>query len=149
MDASPAYSEGLVAGPSGLSVNLLVCDIAAAVAFQQDVLLTKVLYHDPDFAAICGFGGQWCLHADHTYDDHPLVGMMRTTEPSVAAVRALRFVCTAAIQMMPRPGHWQRAIPYWPVPPTRPTGCAKLLLDADGYCWVPGVALRRSGDESE
>ena len=79
---APAYSEGLVAGPSGLSVNLLVRDIAAAVAFQQAVLLTKVLYHDPDFAAICGFGGQWCLHADHTYDDHPLVGLMRTTEPS-------------------------------------------------------------------
>lgn len=147
---APAYSEGLVAGPSGLSVNLLVRDIAAAVAFQQDVLLTKVLYHDPDFAAICGFGGQWCLHADHTYDDHPLVGLMRTTEPSSgrgAGVEIRLHGCD------PDDAEARaRAAGY-----TVLAGSADkahglreaYLLDADGYCWVPGAALRRSGDESE
>jgi catechol 2,3-dioxygenase-like lactoylglutathione lyase family enzyme len=51
---APAYSQEL----SGLTVNLLVRDLPRATAFARDVLGATVVYEDPDFAAIEGYGGQ-------------------------------------------------------------------------------------------
>ena len=42
------YSKGL----SGLSVNLLVNDVAASVVFAETVLGAKAVYADPDFAVL-------------------------------------------------------------------------------------------------
>lgn len=53
---------------TGLTVNLLVSDIAASLPFYIDVLGLKALYSDPDFAALEGDGVQMMLHADHAYD---------------------------------------------------------------------------------
>src|SRR5690606_3500802 len=43
---APDYGRSL----QGLSVNLLVRDIARAVTFQRDVLGVACIYADPDFA---------------------------------------------------------------------------------------------------
>lgn len=52
-----------------LSVNLLVRDIAASLPFYSEVLGLKVVYSDPDFAAVEGSEGiRMMLHADHAYD---------------------------------------------------------------------------------
>lgn len=56
---------------TGLGVNLLVRDIDRAVAYQKDVLAAEIIYADPDFAVLNGYGASWMLHADHTYADHP------------------------------------------------------------------------------
>jgi catechol 2,3-dioxygenase-like lactoylglutathione lyase family enzyme len=55
---------------TGLTVNLLVRDIAASLPFYTEVLGLKALYSDPDFAALEGDGVQMMLHADHAYDRH-------------------------------------------------------------------------------
>lgn len=55
----------------GLSVNLIVRDIAASVPFYRDVLGLAVVYHDADFAAVEGPGAKIMLHADHTYEHLP------------------------------------------------------------------------------
>ena len=62
-----------VYGPSlrGLTLNLLVRDVGAALMFQQEVLGAEIVYHDPDFAVLRAFGAEWMLHADHAYLDHP------------------------------------------------------------------------------
>jgi catechol 2,3-dioxygenase-like lactoylglutathione lyase family enzyme len=56
----------------GLTVNLLVRDIAASMPFYAEVLGLRVLYSDPDFAGLEGPGGwRMMLHADHTLDHSP------------------------------------------------------------------------------
>ena len=73
---APAYSKSL----EGLSINLLVADVAASVAFARTVLEAEVVYADPDFAVLGRDGANWMLHADHTYEDHPLTGFFRGIE---------------------------------------------------------------------
>src|ERR1700739_2285511 len=54
------------------SVNLLVRNVASSVNFYRDVLGATVRYSDNDFAALSLVGVDFMLHADHTYDHHPL-----------------------------------------------------------------------------
>jgi len=54
---------------TGLNVNLIVPDIGPSLPFYTEVLELKLLYSDPDFAALEGPGGwHMMLHADHTLD---------------------------------------------------------------------------------
>ena len=122
-----------------LTVNLLVKDVTAALAFHREVLGARVVYADPDFAVIAGYGAQWMLHADHTYDRHPLGAMVagaprRGTgielrvhgcdpDRAEAAARALGFAVIASAADKP---HGLREA---------------FLADADGYVWVPDVPL--------
>ena len=76
---APDYGRRL----RGLTVNLLVRDIEGALAFQRLVLRADVVYADPDIAVLSGYGAQWMLHADHTYQGHPL-------HHEIAAVTAKR-----------------------------------------------------------
>ena len=62
------YSKDL----SGLNINLLVEDIKRSIHFLQKIINAKIIYQDPDFAAIEGFGSRWCIHSYHTYDNHPV-----------------------------------------------------------------------------
>ncbi len=50
----------------GFGVNLLVVDVDRALAFQTDVLGAEVIYADPDFAVLKGFGAEWMLHKQNT-----------------------------------------------------------------------------------
>ena len=68
---APQYGRSLC----GLTVNLLVRDVDRAAAFQTEVLGAELVYSDPDFAVLSHRGHQWMLHADHTYGDHPLLGL--------------------------------------------------------------------------
>jgi catechol 2,3-dioxygenase-like lactoylglutathione lyase family enzyme len=62
---APEYARRL----AGLSLNLLVADVAASVPFYTDVLGLRALYADVDFAALEGGPGvRIMLHADHTLD---------------------------------------------------------------------------------
>jgi catechol 2,3-dioxygenase-like lactoylglutathione lyase family enzyme len=65
----------------GLTVNLLVPSIEQSLPFFSDVLELKVLYSDPDFAALEGpEGWHMMLHADHTLD-HSESETARLTAP--------------------------------------------------------------------
>ena len=59
----------------GFGVNLLVRDVARAVAFQTEVLGVELVHADADFAVLSHRGHQWMLHADHTYGEHPLLSL--------------------------------------------------------------------------
>src|SRR6266545_873710 len=65
---APEYGHSL----SGLTLNLLVRNIAAALPFHRAVLGAEVVYSDPDFAVLRYGEVGWMLHADHTYLEHPL-----------------------------------------------------------------------------
>ena len=74
---APAYARTL----KGLGVNLLVRDIEASLPFHRQVLGAELVYADPDFAMLRGCGAEWMLHADHTYDKHPLFGSLTADLP--------------------------------------------------------------------
>lgn len=57
---------------TGLTVNLLVRDVAGSLSFYTEVLELNALYSDPDFAALEGGPGvRIMLHAYHTLDHSP------------------------------------------------------------------------------
>jgi catechol 2,3-dioxygenase-like lactoylglutathione lyase family enzyme len=129
--AADAYGRSL----SGMGVNLLVRDIARAVAFQREVLGCTAVYADPDFAVMRHGGGEWMLHADHTFADHPLLaltgdGALRGVGVELRLYAADPDACEARARAR---GHTVLA-------PCRdkPHGLREcVLIDPDGYAWVP------------
>ncbi len=132
---APDYGRSL----TGLTVNLLVRDVAAALPFHREVLDAEVIYDDPDFAVLRRGAAEWMLHADHTYKDHPLYGSLDSDlhrgigaeirlqgrDPDEAEAAARRLGFTVLQGAMDKP-HGLRET---------------FLIDADGYLWVPGVPL--------
>lgn len=55
----------------GLTLNLIVREVAKSLPFYRDMLGFEVLYSDPDFAALRGHGTTLQLHADHTWEAMP------------------------------------------------------------------------------
>jgi len=125
----------------GLSVNLLVRDIDNALVFHHEVLDATVVYNDPDIAVLKGFGAEWMLHADHTYDEHAMQKVITSVDhrgaglelrlhgcdpdQAEAAARRLGFEVLAAAT--DKEAHGLREA---------------FLVDSDGYVWVPDVPLR-------
>ena len=122
------------------SVNLLVRDVQGSLPFYRDVLGATVRYADEDFAALNLAGAEFMLHADHSYDHHPLhkyIGEVAAgrrglgaelrvmgVDPDAAEARA-----KAASAMIVQP-----AADY-------PHGWRDVMLaDPDGYVWAVGVA---------
>jgi catechol 2,3-dioxygenase-like lactoylglutathione lyase family enzyme len=65
----------------GLSLNLLVRDVAKSLPFYSEVLGLNVQYSDPDFAALSGPDDmRLMLHADHTYDSFAMGERLRGGE---------------------------------------------------------------------
>src|ERR1700686_3829146 len=54
------------------SVNRLVRNLSRSLHFYEQVLDPTVRYGHTDFAALVLNGVEFMLHADHTYDHHPL-----------------------------------------------------------------------------
>ena len=62
--------------PLGIGINLLIPDIAPMEAFCRDVLGATIVYADEDFAAVTLLGSVFMLHADHSYSDNPMRGVI-------------------------------------------------------------------------
>jgi hypothetical protein len=66
--------------PRGLGVNLLVREVAPMEEFCRVVLGSNTIYADEDFAAIELLGSVFMLHADHSYSDNPMSGVIEGVE---------------------------------------------------------------------
>jgi len=66
--------------PKGIGINLLVPEIAPMEAFLRDVLGAVIVYADEDFTAIELLGSVFMLHADHSYSDNPIAGVISGVE---------------------------------------------------------------------
>jgi uncharacterized glyoxalase superfamily protein PhnB len=133
-------SKDYAASLKGLTVNLIVRDIPEAVQFQKEVLKTSVIYSDVDFAVIQGYGGEWMLHADHTYQGHALENVLSGTsqrgagielrlhgcDPDLAAAAAQKLGFNVLVGAQDKPYELREA----------------HLMDADGYVWVPDIAAK-------
>jgi catechol 2,3-dioxygenase-like lactoylglutathione lyase family enzyme len=72
--------------PRGIGVNLLVNDMPAMEGFCRDVLGARVIYADEDFAALELLGSVFMLHADHSYLDNPMSGVIAGAEARGAGI---------------------------------------------------------------
>ncbi|MFZ1681897.1 MAG: hypothetical protein WAT70_12835 [Rhizobiaceae bacterium] len=78
---------------AGLGVNLLVEAVEPEVEFLVAVFGAAIVYADPDFAVVRIAGGLLLLHADHAYDRHPLIGIVRGAETRGAGVELRLYDC--------------------------------------------------------
>lgn len=130
---APKYSHTL----QGLTLNLLVRDITRSLPFHREVLGAQVVYSDADFAVLRYGEVEWMLHADHTYQDHPLhaslseeaprgVGAelrLHGRDPDAAEAMAHRLGFTVLAGSIDKPHGLREA----------------YLVDPDGYLWVPDI----------
>lgn len=137
-DDPDAYGRSLV----GFGVNILVSDVAATLAFLEEVLAVEVAHAAADFA-VCRHGGhQWMLHSDASYHSNPLLALtgdgairgaglelrLYGVDPDAAAARA-----EAAGHSVLQP------------PTDKPHGLREAYIAGpDGYVWVPSVHKKTS-----
>jgi catechol 2,3-dioxygenase-like lactoylglutathione lyase family enzyme len=133
--ASDAYGKAL----TGLSLNLIVRDVATSVPFYRDVLAMTLHYADEDMAALQLETTQIVLHADHTYDKQPWAPRLRDAgkrgvgaeirilgiDPDAAERRAKERGATVLLGARDWPHGWRDV----------------LLEDPDGYTFAVGTAL--------
>jgi catechol 2,3-dioxygenase-like lactoylglutathione lyase family enzyme len=131
------YSQTL----QGLTLNLLVQDIARALPFHCEVLGAQVVYSDADFAVLRYGQVEWMLHADHTYLDHPLhASLSEDTPRGVGAELRLHGRDPDEAEAMAR----RLGFAVLAGSSDKPHGLREAyLVDADGYLWVPDISLPR------
>jgi len=127
---APDYGRSL----RGLSINLLVKDVARAIAFARQVLGASLVYGDADFAVLRRDGAEWMLHADHTYSSHPLLALtgdgalrgagieirLHDHDPDAAEATAESLGHTVLAAAADKPHGLREA----------------YIADPDGYVWV-------------
>lgn len=126
---------------AGFTFNLLTADLPRALVLHRDVLRVELLHEDEDLLIVHGYGADWMVHADHTYDKHPLLvdtqkaprrgaGVelrLHGCDPDGAAERAREHSFTVLDGPRDQPDHGLREA---------------HIVDADGYVWVPDIPLR-------
>jgi hypothetical protein len=134
--AAPDYGQSL----AGFTINLLSSDLPRALVFQRDVLTAEILHEDEDLLIVRGYDSNWMVHADHTYDKHPMLGDTQSTQrrgagvelrlhgcdPDIAGRNALKFGFRVLDGPRDQPDHGLREL---------------HILDDDGYIWVPDIPL--------
>ena len=135
--AAPDYGKSLAA----FTVNLLSENLERALQFQRDVLGAEIRHADEDLLIVQGFGSSWMVHADHTYEAHPLLADTRAQsrrgagvelrlhhcDPDAVAERAAALGFELLDGPRDQPDHGLREA---------------HVIDDDGYVWVPDVPLR-------
>ena len=132
----PDYGRSL----RGLGFNLLVSDVARAVNFAVEVLGATSFYDDEDFAAMKLNGADFMFHADHTYKDNALSGVVAGAAARGAGVELRIYGCDpdAAEAKARASGHTVLAGAM-----DKPHGLREcMIIDDDGYVWVPGVGIK-------
>ena len=132
----PDYGRSL----RGLGFNLLVTDVARAVKFAVDVLGATSFYDDEDFAALKLNGGDFMFHADHTYRDHPLIGVVAGVSGRGAGVELRIYGCDPDVaEAQAKAGGWTVLAGTM----DKPHGLREcMIIDDEGYVWVPGTGIK-------
>lgn len=124
------------------TLNLLVRKVERSLPFYRDVLGATVRYADADFAALNLNGLDFMLHADHTYDHHPVYARLQERgvrgtgaelrvlgiDPDALEARARAAGATILQPAKDFPHGWRDV----------------MLADPDGYLWAVGVALPKN-----
>ncbi len=118
----------------GLGISLLVTDVAAAVAFSENILKASTMYADDTFAIMRHGEDVWMLHADGTYHSNPMLGLVQGQEGRGRGVELRLYN-----QDPDEAEAAARAAGYEVLFETlnKPHGLRECyILDPDGFCWV-------------
>jgi len=129
------YSRDL----SGLTINLLVEDIKNSIHFLQKIIKANIVYQDPDFAAIEGYGSRWCLHSYHTYESHPYINFIKNSNPKGLGIELRVIGCDPD-----RAEEKARKENYIILSTSsdKAHGMRECyILDDNGFCWVPSIIV--------
>jgi catechol 2,3-dioxygenase-like lactoylglutathione lyase family enzyme len=124
---------------TGVSLNLIVRDVARSLPFYRDLLGFTELYSDPDYAALDRDGFKLQLHTDHTWQNMPwhaelergrrgLGAELRLlgVDPDMAEARARELGFDVHLPARDRAAHgWREA----------------YIEDPDGYLWAIGAPI--------
>ena len=124
-------------GMRPFSVNLLVRDMRPSLAFYERVLGATVRYADDDFAVLKLLDFEFMLHADLTYDHHPLYERLKVLGPRGTGAE-LRVFGIDPDSLERRAREAGATV----IQTTRdfPHGWRDVMLaDPDGYIWAVGV----------
>ena len=124
----------------GLGFNLLVTDVPRAVVFATEVLGATPFYHNQDFAALRWNGQDFMFHADRAYRGHPLSGVVAGLEARGAGVELRLYGCDPD-----RAEARAREMGFTVLAGSidKEHGLREcIILDDEGYAWVPAVAIR-------
>lgn len=124
----------------GIGFNLLVKDVKRSVAFCEEVLGATAIYADEDFAVLRLNGSEWMLHGDHTYSDNPLSGVIAGVEARGAGVELRVYGCDPDVAEAAARAHGHTVLAGSMDKPHGLREC--VLIDEDGYVWIPGVASK-------
>jgi catechol 2,3-dioxygenase-like lactoylglutathione lyase family enzyme len=127
--------------PRGMGVNLLVGDMPAMEGFCRDVLGARIIYADEDFAALDVLGLVFMLHADHSYLDNPMSGVIAGAEARGAGIELRLYGADPdAIEATALDhGHVVLAGAI-----DKPHGLRECyIVGPDGYVFVPSAPLAR------
>ncbi len=134
--SADAYGRAL----PNFTVNLLVRDLERSLSFHRDVLGVTVRHADSDFSALQIQGIDFMLHADHTYDHHPLYGRLQATgRRGTGAELCVLGVDPDAVEARAR----QAGVEILQPAKDFPHGWRDVMVvDPDGYIWAVGVPLK-------
>ena len=133
--SAPDYGRAL----RGIGFNLLVADVQRSVRFVTEVLGATSFYDNDSFAALRLNGGEFMLHADHTYHGNPLLGIVQGIEGRGAGVELRIYGCDPDVAEARA-----RELGYTVLAGSidKPHGLREcMIVDDDGYVWVPGTAI--------
>jgi len=134
------YAQGL----GGLTINLLVANVDIALRFQRLVLECEAVYSDPDFAVVRGYGAEWMLHADHTYDGHAL--LTRTVSSHTARGLGVELRLHGCDPDKATAAATKNGYTVLAAAADKPHGLREtFIVDDDGYVWVPDIPLVAPG----
>lgn len=132
---APEFAKQL----TGLNLNLIVPDIERSLPFYTEVLELKLLYSDPDFAALeSPDGWHMMLHADHTLDHSP-AETARLQAPGKRGTGAEIRIMGIDPDAVEKRAHERGFTVNMPTK-TYPHGWREVRLeDANGYMFAVGV----------
>lgn len=139
MDYETVSAHDFGASLTGLGLNLLVSDVQRSASFLQELFGMGVYRQSADFAIVTYATQVFQLHSDGTFSDHPLLGLLPENPPRGAGVELRLYQTdpdTAAARAEALGGHVLQP------PANKPHGLREcVILDADGYAWVPSRVL--------
>jgi hypothetical protein len=125
--------------PRGVGVNLLVHEIAPMEDFCRDVLGAKIVYADEDFAAVELLGSVFMLHADHSYLDNPMTGVIAGVETRGAGLE-IRLYGADPDRVEALARKHDHVVLAGSV--DKPHGIREChIVGPDGYVFVPSLAI--------
>ena len=125
----------------GIGFNLLSRDVARSVMFATEVLGATSAYADEDFAVLRFCSMEWMVHSDQSYRNNALTGIAQGAETRGAGVELRLYGCDPDQAEAEARAHGFTVLAGSADKPHGLREC--ILIDDDGYAWVPGVALAK------